>query len=192
VHEDGSAVELCAGGGHLRVPEVAADVVDDLGSGFDGAAGCACVEGVDGEDGFGALLEKRFDDGENAGLFFVGCERRCVGAGGFSADVEDVSSFVEHGHCLGEGPFGGVLGGVEVAAVGEGVGCDVEDAHDEGAPAQRKSASTEMPIMMAAGCEGHGGILVVARRSTYRGAHDGPAYGAKNAQKMRHPNQWGC
>ena len=159
MHEDGSAVEFGAGGGHLRVPEVAADVIDDLGSGFDSAASGAGVERVDGEDGFGALFEDGLDDGEDAGLFFIRSERCCVGAGGFAADVEDAGALVEHGDCLGEGAFGGVLGRVEVAAVGEGVGCDVEDAHDEGSLAQSESAGAEMPEVMAAGCEGHEGIL---------------------------------
>jgi hypothetical protein len=60
---------------------------------------------------------------------------------------------------LSEGPFGSVLGGVEVAAVGEGVGGDVEDAHDEGSPAESYCAGAEAPVVMAAGGEGHGGIL---------------------------------
>ena len=89
---------------------VAADVVDDFGSGFDGGAGGGGVVGVDGEDGFGALFEDGFDDGEDAGLFFVGGEGGGVGAGGFAADVEDVGAFVEHVEGLGEGAFRGVLG----------------------------------------------------------------------------------
>ncbi len=72
VHEDGCATEFGAGGGHVGVPEVAADVVDDLGSGFDGAAGGGGVEGVDGEDGFGAVVQDSGDDGEDAGLLFFG------------------------------------------------------------------------------------------------------------------------
>ncbi len=129
-------MEFGAGGGHGWVPEVAADVVDDLGSGFDGAAGGGGVEGVDGEDGAGMLFEDGFDDGEDAGLLFVGGEWMGVGAGGFAADVEDVGAFVEHFLGLLEGSFGGVRGGVEEAAVGEGVGSDVEDAHDEGSATQ--------------------------------------------------------
>ncbi len=151
-----AAAEFGAGGGHGGVPEVAADVVDDLGSGFDGAAGGVGVEGVDGEDGFGALLQDGCDDGKDAGLLFFCRERRGVGAGGFAADVEDVGAFVEHGEGVGEGSFGGVFGGVEVAAVGEGVGRDVEDAHDEGARAEREGAGAEVPVVMAAGGEGHG------------------------------------
>ena len=95
MHQDGSAAELRAGGGHLGVPEVAADVVDDLGSGFDGVAGGAGVEGVDGEDGFGFVLQDGFDGGKDAGLFFFGGQRCGVGAGGFASEVEDVGAFVE-------------------------------------------------------------------------------------------------
>lgn len=96
-----------------------ADVVDDFGSGFDGAASCGGVEGVDGEDGGGFLFEDGFDDGQDAGLFFVRGEGSCVGASGFAAQVEDVGAFFEELEGLGEGSLGGVLGGVEVAAVGE-------------------------------------------------------------------------
>ena len=152
-------MELRAGGGHLRVPEMAADVVDDLGSCFDGAAGGGGVEGVDREDGLGTLFEDGLDDGEDAGLFFFGGEGGGVGPGGFAADVEDVGAFVEQGDGLGEGAFGCVLGGVEVAAVGEGVWGDVEDAHDEGSPAQGKSAGAEMPVEARTSNEGHGRLV---------------------------------
>jgi hypothetical protein len=60
---------------------------------------------------------------------------------------------------LGEGSLGGVLGGVEVAAVGEGVGRDVEDAHEDGPLAQRKGAGAEVPVVMATRGKGHGWIL---------------------------------
>lgn len=164
VHQDGSTVEVGAGRGHAGVPEVAADVVDDFGSGFDGVAGCSGVEGVDGEDGLGTLLEDGFDDRDDARLFFFGGEGCGVGTGGFAPDVEDVGAFVEHRHGLGEGPFGSVLGGVEVAAVGERVGCDVEDAHDECSAAQSERAGAEVPVVMAAGRERHEGILEAGSR----------------------------
>jgi hypothetical protein len=50
-----------------------------------------------------------------------------------------------------------------VAAVGEGVGGDVEDAHDEGSLAEGKGSGAEAPVEMGTGAlargEGHGGIL---------------------------------
>ena len=125
---------------------MAADVVDDLGPGFDGASGGGGVVGVYGDDGGGALFEDGFDDREDAGLFFFGGERDGVGAGGFAADVEEVGAFVEHLEGVGYGSGGGVFGGVEVAAVGEAVGGDVEDAHENRAPTQRKGAGAEVPI----------------------------------------------
>jgi len=164
VHQDGSAAELCACRGHVRVPEVAADVVDDLCPSFDGVAGGGGVEGVDGEDGCWALLEERFDDGEDAGLFFARGEGGGIGAGGFAANVDDVGGFVEHFFGLFEGPFRGMLGSVEVAAVREGVRCDVEDAHDEGPSTKGEGAGAEVPVVMGARREGHGGILKLVVR----------------------------
>ena len=134
---------------------MSADVVDDLGSGLDGAVGGGGVKGVDGEDGGGLFFEDGLEDGEDAGLLFVWGERRGVGAGGLAADVEDVGALFEELEGLGYGSFGGVLRGVEVASVGEGVGCDVEDAHDDGSLAQCEGAGAEMPVVMAAGREGH-------------------------------------
>ena len=154
VHEDGSALECGTGGGHGWVPGVAADVVDDLGAGFDGEAGGGGVVGVDGEDGVRALAEDGGDDGEDAGLFFGGGEGGGVGAGGLAADVEDLGAGVEHGESLGEGAVGCVLGGVEMAAVGEAVGRDVEDAHDDGSRAEWEGAGAEAPFVESA-C-GHG------------------------------------
>jgi hypothetical protein len=109
------------------------------------------------------LLQDGCDDGEDARLFFFGGERGGVGACRFTADVENVGAFVEEVERLGNGSFGGVLGGVEVAAVGKGVGRDVENAHDEGSLAQSEGAGAEMPVMMAARREGHDEILVFDR-----------------------------
>jgi hypothetical protein len=143
---------------------VAAYVVDDLGSGFDGGLGGAGVEGVDGEDGVGLFFEDGFDDGKDAGLLLFGGEWGGVGTGGFAADVEDFGTFVEHLEGVGYSSAGGVFGGVEVAAVGEGVGGYVEDAHDDGSLAQGQGAGAETPVEVWAWGEGHGGILVAEER----------------------------
>ena len=47
-----------------------------------------------------------------------------------------------------------------MAAVGKGVGCDVEDAHDEGSLAEGEGAGAEMPVEARASDEGHGKISV--------------------------------
>ncbi len=138
---------------------MAADVVDDLGSGLDGAAGCGGVVGIDGEDGLRTLLKQRLDDGKDSGLFFFRGKRGGVRTGGFAAEIEDVGALIEHHEGLRDGTFGGVLGRIVEAAVGEGVGRDVEDAHDEGSATERECAGAELPVVMSARGEGHGGIL---------------------------------
>ena len=148
---------------------MAAYVVDDLGSGFYCALCRRGVEGVDGEDRFGLLRADGFDDGEDAVLLFVGQQGGGVGTGGFAADVEDVGSFGEHLESLGYGSFPCVFGSVEVAAIGERVGCDVEDAHDEGLPAEGQGSRPELPLEALAGVEGHGWILKAAWSLGVRG-----------------------
>jgi hypothetical protein len=43
-----------------------------------------------------------------------------------------------------------VVGRVEMAAVGKGVGRDVEDAHNEGSLTEREGAGAEVPVMTGA------------------------------------------
>ena len=77
------------------------------------------------------------DDGQDAAQFFVGGQGAFVAegrrAGAFAADVQDVRAGL--GQRVGVADRR-VRAGVQ-AAVGEGVGRDVEDAHDQGAPPQR-------------------------------------------------------
>ena len=122
----------------------------------DGVLGGGGVVGVDREDGGGGLFEDGFDDGEDAGLLFFGGERGGVGAGGFAADVEEVGAFVEHLEGVVYGSGGSGFGRVEVAAVGEAVRGNVEDAHEEGSPAEREGAGAEVPVEVGPGREGHG------------------------------------
>ena len=75
---------------------MAADVVDDFGSGCNGGLRGGGVEGVDGEDGGGLVAEDGLYDGQDAGLLFFGGDGGGVGAGGLAADVEDLCAFVEH------------------------------------------------------------------------------------------------
>ena len=46
-------------------------------------------------------------------------------------------------------------GGVELASVGEAVGGEVEDGHDEGAGAEREGSGAELPVVGGACGEGH-------------------------------------
>ncbi len=67
------------------------------------------------------------DDGEDAADLFIGVHRGGTGAGGLAADVDDVGAFGDELETV----LDGAAGVAEVAAVGEGIGRDIEDAHDQ-------------------------------------------------------------
>jgi hypothetical protein len=141
MHQDGTAAELGAGRGHGWVPEVSADVVDDLCAGFDGQAGSLGVEGVDRQDGFGAGAEDCAEHGQDACLLFRRGDGRGGGPCGLAAKVEEVGAVIEHFEGAGEAGSGRE----ELAAVGEGVGREVEDAHDQGSRAELEGPGAKAP-----------------------------------------------
>lgn len=141
--------------GHARVPKMAADIVYYLDSGIDSAHRGRGMVSVDGEDGTGFLVEDRLDHRQNAGLLFVGSKRNSVGAGRFAADIEDLGPVVEHLECLDEGALRCMLGRVEVAAIGEAVRRDIQDAHDQSVLAKHERSVARVPVEMGAANEGH-------------------------------------
>ena len=153
MHEDGAAEALGHGCAHHGVPGEAADIVDDFDPGLDGVTGDRGFVGVDGENGAGALFFDGLDDGQDAVELLLGGDGSgqggsvagrggCAGAGGFSANVEDVGALVEQFEAVGGSGFG-----IEIeASVGKGIGRDVEHAHDEGALAERQRAAARVPI----------------------------------------------
>ncbi len=74
-----------------------------------------------------------------------------AGTGGLASDVDDVGSLLEHSERVGCC----CCGIEEASAVGEGVGRDVEDSHDERARAEREGAGAELPFEWVAVGEGH-------------------------------------
>ena len=117
---------------HGRVGQAAGDVVDDVGAGVDGGLGGGGVDGVHRDDRaavaiVGTVGEKCAHHRQDAGDLSVDVDPLGAGTGGLPADVDDVGALGDEltgvGHSgLGIGP---------TAAVGEGVGGDVEDAHEE-------------------------------------------------------------
>src|SRR5207237_450060 len=105
-------------------------VINDIGASADSFTGNFRFLGIDGEErGLrGSGGGEAFDDGEDAGEFVGGGDGNGAGTGRFAADVDDFSA-------LGDELVGVVESSVEfgvAAAVVEGVGRDVEDAHDDG------------------------------------------------------------
>jgi len=72
VHENHAAAGFGADCTQVGIPEKAADIVDDFGSGGEGGVCCGGFVGVYAEDGLRAGFEDSLEDGEEAGLFFVG------------------------------------------------------------------------------------------------------------------------
>ena len=113
----------------------------------------------------GLGLEDAFEDGEDARLLFVGADGwgcpACIGARAraFGAEVEQVGAIFYALHAAGHRS----LGAQEQTAIAEGVGCDVDDAHDEGALAERERAGLELP-----GGDGSGGDWNFGNHVTHR------------------------
>lgn len=75
--------------------------------------------------GGGGLLSYVFEDGEDTRELFGGGEEGGVRTGGLPPYIEDSGAGGDVGlDCLSDGVE---VGWAQVAAVGEGIGCDVED-----------------------------------------------------------------
>ena len=109
-----------------------------------------------------------FEDRQQARLFLIsgnlcgaGMASLRTGTGAFSAEVEDIGTVVDALHAVGDCGFGIEEG----TAVAERVGCDVDDAHDEGAAAELHGAGTELPRRENAGHRDHlevGMVLLIS------------------------------
>ena len=71
--------------------------------------------------------DKTAYDGEHPPGLLLGTDPVCTGTGGLATDVDDVGTVVHQRHAVGDRG----LRVEELAAVGEGVGRDVDDAHDQ-------------------------------------------------------------
>lgn len=116
---------------HAGVGASAADVVDEAGPGGDGLFGHGGAHGVDADDD--ALGGERADHGQHPAQFLGLVHPGGAGAGGLAADVDQVGS---GGHQV-EAVLDGGLRVEPLPAVGEGVGRDIDDAHDR-TPAPRR------------------------------------------------------
>jgi len=95
----------------------------------------------------GLSLQDSSEHGKKPRLFFVcadgGSSAAGVGTGtrAFGAEVEEVGALGEQLHCVGHGR----VCVEERTSIAEGVGCDVDDAHDEGATAELEGAGAQLP-----------------------------------------------
>lgn len=140
VHDDEAGVGFGGELDHAGIASEAGDVVDDVRPGGEGGAGDGGFHGVDGQQGAG-LAADAFEDGNDAADFFLGRDGLGTGAGGLAPDVEDVGALGEETQSV----LDGAAGVKEMATVGEGVGGDVDDAHDEGSGADGMGDAVNEP-----------------------------------------------
>ena len=102
------------------------DIVDDGGAGLQSRRHHAGLAGVDRNRrlAFGETMDHR----HHAGEFDRLRDRRRVRAGGLAADIEDIRPCRRQGLAVGDG----IAGVGEITTVGETVGGDVDDPHDQG------------------------------------------------------------
>src|SRR5690606_16170907 len=113
---------------HGRVCQAAADVVHQLGPHFEGGLRDLGAHGVDADRN--VLCDERLYDGHHATQFLVPRHTLRSRTGGLAADVDDVGALRDQVEPVLDG-----LVRIEPGpAVGEGVGGDVDHAHDEASP----------------------------------------------------------
>jgi hypothetical protein len=131
VVEDEAGVVLNDGLGEEGIPGEAAGVIDDFGAVFNGEFGYLGLIGID-RDGDAEFAFEALEDGDEAADFLGGGDTGAAGLGGFGADVDDVGALLFEFEGAGKSAVGILV----KTAVGERVGGDVEDAHDEGSFAE--------------------------------------------------------
>ena len=133
MHDDEGDAGVGDGRDHRGVGEAAADVVDEGRAGGEGLLGDGGAHGVDGDGD--ALGGQAADDGDDPAQFLVLVDPGGAGAGGLAADVDEVGALGDEVEAVLDGGRG-----VEpAAAVGEGVGGDVDDSHDRAAVPLRQA-----------------------------------------------------
>ena len=90
------------------------------------SAGGRCAVRIDGYRGLDALRQP-FHDRQYAALLLSLVYRLRARPRRFAADIQHVGSFLHHP----DAGFNGPRGIEQAAAIGKGIGCDVDDAHHE-------------------------------------------------------------
>ena len=123
MHDDAAAIAFLGDAHHLGVGE-AGHVVDDGGTQLDRQARDLRVARVDRDDG--TRVDQRANHGNHALALLV--RRNCgePGARRLTADVDDVRALVEHAKAPLDRSGGRGVG----SAVREGIGRDIEHAHN--------------------------------------------------------------
>ena len=137
VHEDDATGVGGTEGAHFCGGQ-AGNVINNVCTRGEGSSRYGGVTGVYGDEGVGKFAADGGDDGGGAAFLQLRGDGGGTGASGLPADVDDVGSLVQHAPCMFNCGGYGIIG----ATVGEGVGGDVENAHDT-------ACSGDFPKLMA-------------------------------------------
>jgi len=140
VIDDESGVVVGNGARELGFESEAAGIVNDSGAEFERALGDFGFVGVDGDGDADGVLDA-LEDGDEALEFDCGGDAVGPRLGGFGADVDDVGALLlefdgSRERAVGVGVF---------TAVGERVGGDVENAHQQGSVTETEFGTGEFP-----------------------------------------------
>jgi hypothetical protein len=122
--------------GYARVALGTPDIVDDRGARSERRFGHLGLVAVDRD----RRVDPRFqpgDDRQHARHLGRGIDGAMAGTGRFAADIDDGCSFACEARAMGDRRFG-VL---KQPAIREGIGRDVDDAHDERRRGKREAAA---------------------------------------------------
>lgn len=175
VHDEEGDLML---GAEVGVPGIrqGGDVIEDIDVLVDDMGDDFRSPGIDGEEWgenlgvIGGAEGKVFpadEEGAEAGDFFFDADGLAIGAGGFSADVDDVGPFADGGLGLLESGLG-----IEGAIAGEGVVIDIDDAHEEGAAREGDGAIRETKDHGAVSDWPFWPVVMAVRKGAAVTAHD--------------------
>ena len=152
MHQNHAAASFRAGGGHLRVPEKSAHVVDDLRACLESRPRRRRLVSVYRDHCVGPLPADSFQHGQQPRLLFIrtdsGSLRGASSAArprsrprALRAQIEKIGPLVQQRERVRHGGFRSK----KSAAIAERIRGDVDDAHHQRAPAQLQRAGSETP-----------------------------------------------
>lgn len=138
VHQDERRPVPASDPGQIGVVPQTGNVVYDFGAGAERSFGHNGLAGVDGQGNLQPAAEPP-DQGNHPLEFGFGLDGKRTRPRGLPADIEDIDAGGFKLECMAKSGIGTKV----QAAVGEAVGRDVQDTHDEGAVTERERARRE-------------------------------------------------
>ena len=118
---------FCNDTGHLRIIFQPPYVIDKISTGLNCCISNTSFVSIDRNRNI-KVLTKCFDNGNNTCRFFFSTYRSMSRTGGFSTDIQNISSVSDHGFCM----LQCMIHSIPFAAIRKGIRSHVQDPHDIG------------------------------------------------------------